>query len=174
MLLPERLSLKTEAGKAFNRYLMFLWSELQRDSALLQSDQVVSQLETTLLTSFVFAADKQERNDVKPPQSSYLRRAVDYIMSNHSKVPSLAEVARISGVSARTLQRAFRRHYGTSVMAFIQCRGLERTHKQLLAADPFSRSVTEIAYANGFAHLGRFSATYKRRFGELPSETLRS
>jgi AraC-like DNA-binding protein len=33
--------------------------------------------------------------------------------------------------------------------------------------------VTRTALAFGFAHLGRFSASYRRMFGETPSETLR-
>lgn len=172
--LPQRLSLETAAGKAFNRYLMFLWSEIQKDSALLQSDQVVSQLEDSLLTALIFAADKQDRGEAKPLQSVYLRRALDYIMADPSTAPSLEDIARSSGASAKTLQRAFHLHYGASVMEFVRSRRLERAHQQLLAADPSVTSVTEIAHANGFVHMSRFSAAYQLRFGELPSKTLRS
>ena len=35
-------------------------------------------------------------------------------------------------------------------------------------------TVTEIAMNCGFNHLSKFSIKYKERFGELPSETLRS
>ena len=58
-------------------------------------------------------------------------------------------------------------------MALVRERRLERTHAQLLAADPAVSSVTEIALNNGFSHLSRFSAAYRRRFAEYPSETLR-
>jgi len=34
-------------------------------------------------------------------------------------------------------------------------------------------SVTEIATRCGFAHLGRFSVTYRTVFGECPRDTLR-
>jgi transcriptional regulator GlxA family with amidase domain len=34
-------------------------------------------------------------------------------------------------------------------------------------------SVTSIALAAGFSHLGRFSHDYAERFGERPSETLK-
>ena len=78
-----------------------------------------------------------------------------------------------AGVNARTLQGAFQRGHGTSVMALVRERRLERTQAQLQAADPDAASVTAIALDNGFAHLGRFSAAYRQRFGEYPSETLR-
>lgn len=34
-------------------------------------------------------------------------------------------------------------------------------------------SVTSIALDWGFDHLGRFAASYKKRFGETPRETLK-
>jgi AraC-like DNA-binding protein len=33
-------------------------------------------------------------------------------------------------------------------------------------------SVSDAATAAGIAHLGRFATEYRRRFGELPSQTL--
>ena len=35
-------------------------------------------------------------------------------------------------------------------------------------------SVADTAFKWGFSHLGRFSAAYRREFGELPRETLRT
>lgn len=171
--LPNRLFLGSAAGEAFKRYLLFLWSEVQGDSGLLQSDQFISQLETSLLTALIFAADKQDPGEEKPLQSVHLRRAVDYIMSDLSTVPSLKDIAKSSGASAKTLQRAFHLHYGSSVMEFVRTRRLERAHQQLLTADPSVTTVTEIANATGFVHVSRFSAAYQRRFGEFPSQTLR-
>jgi transcriptional regulator GlxA family with amidase domain len=48
---------------------------------------------------------------------------------------------------------------------------LERARERLLAACP-ADTVTSIALDCGFAHLGRFPATYRTAFGELPTETL--
>jgi AraC-like DNA-binding protein len=46
------------------------------------------------------------------------------------------------------------------------------TRQQLTVASPGQTTVTQVAYDNGFYHLGRFSADYRRLFGELPSKTL--
>ena len=41
-----------------------------------------------------------------------------------------------------------------------------------MRAEP-KESVTEIAMTWGFSHMGRFSVEYRRRFGEIPSDSLR-
>jgi AraC-like DNA-binding protein len=50
-------------------------------------------------------------------------------------------------------------------------RKLEKVHAVLQLAT--ARSVTEVALDHGFLHLGRFSEAYRKRFGELPSQTWR-
>ena len=47
-----------------------------------------------------------------------------------------------------------------------------RARAELEAAPP-ETGVTAIALKWGFVHLGRFAQDYRRRYGELPSETLR-
>jgi AraC-like DNA-binding protein len=171
--LPNRLRLDRLAGQAFQRYLTFLWSEIQRDSPLLSSDLLVQEWEKALLGALLLAADPREQGAEKTLPPAYLRRAVDFIMAHLAEPLSLGRVAAAAGVNARTLQGAVQREHGTSVMALVRERRLERTNAQLLAADPAATSVTEIALNNGFSHLSRFSAAYRRRFGEYPSETLR-
>lgn len=58
------------------------------------------------------------------------------------------------------------------VIAFLRTRRLDALHALLLDADPETTSVTDEAFRLGFAHLGRFAGSYRRRFGALPSETL--
>ncbi|WP_370691985.1 helix-turn-helix domain-containing protein [Bradyrhizobium xenonodulans] len=41
----------------------------------------------------------------------------------------------------------------------------------MLDAGP-STTVTELAFGAGFTHLGRFSETYRKAYGETPNETL--
>ena len=56
-----------------------------------------------------------------------------------------------------------------SRMSFL--RGPDRCRHDLQNAMP-GESVTDIAERWNFNHLGRFSADYRARFGELPSATL--
>jgi AraC-like DNA-binding protein len=57
-------------------------------------------------------------------------------------------------------------------MTFLRERRFEAARAALEAATPERETVTDIALRHGFSHLGRFSAEYRRRFGERPSETL--
>ena len=49
-----------------------------------------------------------------------------------------------------------------------------RNAGELTRADPWQVTVSEVAYRWGFTHLGRFAGAYRERFGETPSQTLRS
>ncbi len=84
---------------------------------------------------------------------------------------SLEQLMAISWVSERSLYLLFERHVGLSPRDYMRQRKLERVHTELQAAT--ARSVTEVALEHGFVHLGRFSEAYRKRFGELPSQTWR-
>jgi transcriptional regulator GlxA family with amidase domain len=86
----------------------------------------------------------------------------------------VADLAGITGVSVRSLQEGFRRHLGCTPMAYLQQVRLERARESLRDADPTRVTVASIAHRWGFAHLGRFAAVYRARFGECPSESLRA
>jgi transcriptional regulator GlxA family with amidase domain len=59
-------------------------------------------------------------------------------------------------------------------MASVQEVRLQRVHRQLRAAALETTTVTDVAHAWGFVHLGRFARLYRERFGESPSQTLRA
>ncbi len=84
----------------------------------------------------------------------------------------IADLARAAGVSARTVYRASARHLGGPPMTQIRRSRLRQVRRRLLAAAP-GETVTSAAMDCGFFHLGRFSAFYRRHFGESPSQTLR-
>lgn len=96
--------------------------------------------------------------------------AVEEYMRNRLFAPiSLADLAKAAGVSARTLNILCHRHRGVAPMMLLRQVRLDAARARLLA-DP-SVSVTEVAMEYGFGHLGRFSAYYRERFGELPRDT---
>jgi AraC-like DNA-binding protein len=108
------------------------------------------------------------------PAPRVVRRVVELIDATPAKAFTVADLALHAGVSERSLHAAFRRQLGMSPMSYVRRRRLEQAHDELLALDPTAGAkVTDVALRHGFAHTGRFAATYRRHFGESPSTTLR-
>lgn len=98
--------------------------------------------------------------------------AVDFIDSLHDyDLLTVADVASRLGVSARSLERAFRDSLGMGPAQYLRSRRLDRVRRQLEAAGR-GTSVTDVAAAHGFYHPGRFAKYYRERFGESPSATV--
>jgi len=58
-------------------------------------------------------------------------------------------------------------------MEYVKQVRLAKAREEMLATQG-AKSVTSIAMEWGFNHLGHFARDYRARFGELPSQTLRS
>jgi transcriptional regulator GlxA family with amidase domain len=85
---------------------------------------------------------------------------------------TVSDVAAGLRVSVRALEAGFREWKQQTPTHFLRAVRLEAARAAL--SDPGeSTSVTEVALANGFLHLPRFSAYYRAAFNEYPSETLR-
>ena len=82
---------------------------------------------------------------------------------------SIEQLMAVAKVSERSLYSLFERQVGLSPRDYVRRRKLERVHARLQLTT--ARSVTEVALDHGFMHLGRFSEAYRKRFGELPSQT---
>ena len=87
-------------------------------------------------------------------------------------MPSPSELAAALGVTDRWVRAAFHRVFGVSATAYFRARAIDGAHRDLRVVHPGAASVTDVAMRWGFWHLGRFSATYRSYFGEVPSETL--
>lgn len=125
-----------------------------------------------MLTSFPYRSENRAPGPSGVEPAS-VRLAVEYIHENAHLPIGPIEVAGAAGLSVRSLQSALRRHRGTTPAALLREVRLDRAHAELTQADPKSATVAGIARGWGFLHLGRFSASYRTRFNELPGVTLR-
>ncbi len=82
---------------------------------------------------------------------------------------SLPQLASEAGMSIRSLNTLCQREYAQSPMDRLRSLRLDAARDHLLG-NP-AASVTEVALEYGFAHIGRFAAYYRQRFGELPRQT---
>jgi AraC family ethanolamine operon transcriptional activator len=78
------------------------------------------------------------------------------------------------GVSQRTLEMIVREETGLTPKQFATVLRLNAIRRQLLQVGSGSVTIAGIARHFGIDHLGRFAATYRRQFGERPSDTLRA
>jgi AraC-like DNA-binding protein len=100
------------------------------------------------------------------------RIAADYCREHFAEPLSVRDLAAVAHVSERTLFAAFRREFGMTPGRWLRSLRLERARDALLRGVG-AAGVATVAVAHGFGHVGRFSADYKRVYGEWPSETLR-
>jgi AraC-like DNA-binding protein len=167
-------------GPGLSWVRLALWSLRERDVplGLLSHPMIRGRLEQTLLEGMLLATDHTFRAalEVPPPpmRPASVKRVMDAVQELPTEPYDANRLAAIAQVSLRTLQEAFRRHVGMSPMAYVQEVRLQRVHRQLRAAAPGTTTVTDVAHAWGFVHLGRFARRYRERFGESPSRTLRA
>jgi len=102
-----------------------------------------------------------------------VERAAEYVRAHSDSRVSLKALSRVVGVSERGLRNAFYGVHGVSPKRWIVAERLQLARRALLRSGPTGATVTSVATGFGFYELGRFAATYRVAFGEVPSETLR-
>jgi len=112
------------------------------------------------------------RTDPGSPSATF-EALVDYIACNLKQDIDSEELARQARMSLRSLYGLFERNAGDTPKNYIRQKKLERIHANLSDPTCNVRNVTEVAMDYGFLHLGRFSDSYRKQFGELPSDTLK-
>ena len=101
----------------------------------------------------------------------HVRSVQDYLQAHAHEPVSAEQLARIAGVSVRSLYAGFKEFLGVSPMHYLRDLRMERARAELVSGE--SRNIAGVALRWGFAHMGRFSAGYKERYGESPSQSLR-
>lgn len=100
------------------------------------------------------------------------KQLTDYMDAHLDERITILDLCRLSGKSEWTLRRIFQKTYGISPRAYLIVHRLNTVHRKLLYSSVAEVDVTHTAIQHGFLHLGRFSAAYRKHFGEYPSETL--
>lgn len=170
------LDLMGSAGKSLLRAVQFVGDEWDSDGILSQNAHSRRQLQDLILTNLLFATSGPHQELLREedtPKNSVLETAIAYIHDRASELPTLSDLTRVSGVSARTLQLQFEREVGCTPLQYLQNVRLRAARHELLEPQTNTVTVTEIATRWGFYNHGRFSALYRQQYQELPSETLR-
>jgi AraC-like DNA-binding protein len=175
--LPPALDLSSGMGQSWRRLVQLLRDEPEHAGSLIHEPLIADQLRRSVLSGLLYSTPHRYYDELTAPARAgpprAVRRALEAIRDEPERPFSVADMARIAGVSVRSLQEGFRRHVGCPPMTYLQQVRLEQARTALLAADPARVTVAAVAHRWGFAHLGRFASVYRARFGESPSHTLR-
>lgn len=165
------------AGSRWHALLGYLTQTIRSPGVLGTETPLARHLEEMLcidlLHHWAERAGVELRHGARAAAPRYVREAEMLMESLAKEAPTIGEVARQVGVSARTLSDGFLRFRGISPRDFLRDQRLDGLQKSLLAAVP-GDTVTSVAGAWGYVNFGAMAGHYRARFGELPSATLAS
>ena len=154
-----------------------IFNEAENHSKLLHSSNGIDDVEFVIAAKLLSIITKPRRhNFIKPDTSTRYRgmvRAIQYIKEHDDEMICIKNLCTAANVSWRSLDRAFKEHFDKTPKQYVKCHQLIQVHKALLS-DQATSIIADVAARWGFWHSGQFAADYKKLFGELPTETLRS
>jgi transcriptional regulator GlxA family with amidase domain len=101
-----------------------------------------------------------------------VEQAEAYVRAHLAASIPVSRLCQVVGVSERGLRNAFYGVRGLSPKRSMLAMRLEGVHRALSEPTTEPTTVTKIATGHGFYELGRFAASYRNAFGEVPSATL--
>jgi AraC-like DNA-binding protein len=178
--LDRAVDLTTPEGSAFLKFVLSYHEDLNSASAAIGIPFARRLLNETLMTRLLLAvgntaarATDSRAGGGRTLQSRVIRRFEQMLADRAQDELSIVDIANALNVPLRTLQDTVRQELGVTPSERLQQVRLTLAQARLLAADPAVSSVTDIAAACGFPHLGRFAGRYHAAYGEYPSATLR-
>jgi AraC-like DNA-binding protein len=99
------------------------------------------------------------------PAARHLLRARDVADARYFEPLTVADLARVAGLSAAHFSREFRRTFGEAPHQYLLTRRLERAAALLRNTD---RPVTEICFDVGLTSVGSFITSFRRVYGLAP------
>jgi transcriptional regulator GlxA family with amidase domain len=120
---------------------------------------------TTFPNTAVTEPSIQEHHDNTPV---LLRRAIAFIDDNAHIDISPADIAAAADVTPQALLNMFRLHRDCTPMEYVRRVRLHYAHLEVVASDPETTRVTDIARRWGFHQIGIFMRRHAQAYGGEP------
>lgn len=109
-----------------------------------------------------------EKTAMSARERRLLLAARERLLHDLAAPPTIAELARETGLNQLKLKRGFKTLFGMGVYALFQRERMDRARELLRR-----HGVTETAMMLGYSNVSHFGAAFRRRFGILPREIRR-
>lgn len=100
---------------------------------------------------------------VTPPATPTVALNWEMIAAQAEYKPS--RVAKICGVSPRTMQRYFKKSFGCTLGEWLRAHRLKLAYEKIIAGSSIKRAAFDL----GYKQLSQFSRDFKKQFGCAPS-----
>ena len=162
----------------FPELIQLHYENIRRGAPEINHKKYLLRFEELLATNLLYSKTNNYSNLLNDIDTEVLPRhvacAIDYIHSHAAEAITLKTLADVAATSQRSLIRGFQKYKNCSPISYLRAFRLDNAKKELLRSRPENSSVTSIANKWGFIHSGRFAQSYFQRFGEYPTDTLRS
>jgi AraC-like DNA-binding protein len=129
--------------------------------------------EALLRLLFEPTLDRLRRTRCRPQVlPRHVKQAIEFMQANAGEPLRIRDIADACCVTPRTLENGFKTFKSMTPVAYLRKIRLAAVRRELTSVE-FPARITAIAHRWGFSDLGRFAESYRREFGELPSETMR-
>lgn len=171
----KRIQLQQNTEKNFKNKINEILKNLMIQGEKLKRDPLFHHnVEQMILQIFFSNLDlSRERKKVLQSEidANKIREHIDLHYKECITMNACYSLAKIT--ADRTIRSGFKNLFGFSLKKYLQQYRLGKIHNELLKTDPNAATVENIAYDNGYSHMGRFTCQYKTMYGETPYTTLK-
>ncbi len=165
---------ETVRGAATRLRELLRHTRISQVSSIPGAADLVREIIEDSLVGAVMPVSEDHIEGKKRGQTAAVTAFLELLRQPKVEFASVASLCAAAGVNKRTLERGMRDKFDCTAQQVLQKWRVHAARQRLLEAEPQETTVAQVAMSLAFYDLGRFASRYRHRFGENPSETLRS
>ncbi|ABQ24492.1 transcriptional regulator, AraC family [Geotalea uraniireducens Rf4] len=155
------------------REMMGLLKEFmnEAEARLPAREPLLAAIGTRIVHALIRAAHGIITPDASIGNRVEIHRVIEYIQTHAGKKLSIGQLAAVAAMSTSHFSRIFKRETGHPPLAYLNRVRLEQARKLLRTGEC---SVTSVALSCGFASPSHFTDSFRRFYGQSPTDFLKS